>query len=246
MLAPGLMTDANGVLVQLDNVVKHYGGRRARVHAVDGVTLDIRRGETLSLVGETGCGKTTIARCITRLTDVTSGRIVFDGTDITRTSRDALRAIRRRMQIVFQDPYGSLNPRHTIGASIGEPLVIHGEASGAALAGRVRALMDVVGLDADLHDRVPAGCSGGQLQRASIARAVALRPDLVVCDEPVSALDVSIRAQVLNLLSELQDRFGLTYLFISHDLSVVRHVSDRVAVVHVLLFTGFFGRPRCV
>jgi oligopeptide/dipeptide ABC transporter ATP-binding protein len=233
VLAPGLIGPVNAVLLQVENLVKHYGRHSAIVHAVDGVTLDIRRGETVSLVGETGCGKTTVARCITRLTDVTSGRIVFDGEDITRSSRAALRAVRRRMQMVFQDPHGSLNPRHSIGASIGEPLAIHGVASGAGLEQRVRELMELVGLDAEHASRRPAEFSGGQLQRVSIARAIALRPDLIVCDEPVSALDVSVRAQILNLLAELQDRFGMTYLFISHDLSVVRHVSDRVAVMYL-------------
>jgi ABC-type oligopeptide transport system ATPase subunit len=214
--------------VRVENVVKRYGA----VRAVDDVTLEIERGETLSLVGETGCGKTTLARCITRLTDVTSGRIIFDGGDITRTTRDALRPVRRRMQIVFQDPHGSLNPRHTIGASIAEPFIIHGVAEGIELRRHVDELMELVGLSPDQHDRHPAEFSGGQLQRVSIARAIALRPDLVVCDEPVSALDVSIRAQILNLLSGLQEQFSLTYLFISHDLSVVRHVSDRVAVMN--------------
>lgn len=224
------------VLLSLVDVVKHYGvraGGRRLVRAVDGVSLDVHRGETFSLVGETGCGKTTLARCILRLTDVTSGRIVFDGTDVTNLSRDELRPLRRRVQAVFQDPYGSLNPRHRVGAIIAEPLVVHGIGDRAERSRRVGELMELVGLDPAHHRRHPAEFSGGQRQRISIARALALKPDLVVCDEPVSALDVSIRAQILNLLADLQKELALTYFFISHDLSVVRHVSDRVAVMYL-------------
>jgi oligopeptide/dipeptide ABC transporter ATP-binding protein len=197
------------------------------------VTLDVHRGETLSLVGETGCGKTTLARCILRLTDVTGGRILFDGEDITQLSSEKLRPLRRRVQAVFQDPYGSLNPRHRVGAIIAEPLVVHRIGDRADRSRRVGELMELVGLDPAHHRRHPAEFSGGQRQRISIARALALKPDLVVCDEPVSALDVSIRAQILNLLSDLQKELALTYFFISHDLSVVRHVSDRVAVMYL-------------
>ena len=228
-------------LLRLDGVVKHYPVRstglvsRSRhvVHAVDGVSLELRRGETFSIVGETGCGKTTLARCVLRLTDVTAGTIVFDGIDITNSSRGELAPVRRRMQAVFQDPYSSLNPRHRAGAIIGEPLAIHGLATGADRARRVGELMELVGLDPRHHRRFPAEFSGGQRQRISIARALALKPDLLVCDEPVSALDVSIRAQILNLLADLQRELGLTLLFISHDLAVVRHVSDRVGVMYL-------------
>ena len=219
------------MLLRVENVVKHFPARGGAVRAVNGVSLEIARGETLSLVGETGSGKTTLVRCVAMLTSVTSGRIVFDGTDITHLAPAGARAVRRRMQIIFQDPYGSLNPRHHAGYIIGEPFEIHGVASGDDRARRVRELMELVGLNPDDASRFPHEFSGGQRQRINIARAIALQPELIVCDEPVSALDVSIRAQILNLLADLRRRFGLTYLFISHDLSVVRHVSDRVAVM---------------
>ena len=232
---------AGDVLVRIEHVVKHFPvkssalfRRRAEtVHAVDGVTVEIRRGETLGLVGETGCGKSTLARCITRLYELTSGRVIFDGVDVSRFSRAELRPFRRRMQMIFQDPYGSLNPRRRVGSIIGDPFAIHGVAEGEDRKRRVQDLMAVVGLNPEHYNRFPSEFSGGQRQRIGIARAIALRPDLVVCDEPVSALDVSIRAQVLNLLADLQRDLGLTYLFISHDLSVVRHTSDRVAVMYL-------------
>jgi oligopeptide/dipeptide ABC transporter ATP-binding protein len=228
-------------LVRVEHVVKEFpvrsGGllarRRERVHAVSDVSLDLQRGETLALVGETGCGKSTLARCILRLHDLTSGRIVFDGHDLSTASHAELRPLRRRMQMVFQDPYGSLNPRRRVGSIIGDPFEIHGLASGAERRKRVEELMELVGLNPEHYNRFPGDFSGGQRQRVGIARAIALRPDLIVCDEPVSALDVSIRAQILNLLADLQEEIGLTYLFISHDLSVVRHVSDRVAVMYL-------------
>jgi oligopeptide/dipeptide ABC transporter ATP-binding protein len=228
-------------LLRVEHVVKEFplrsGGllarRRERVHAVSDVTLEVRRGETLALVGETGCGKSTLARCILRLHDLTSGRIVFDGQDISTASHADLRPIRRRMQMVFQDPYGSLNPRRRVGSIIGDPFEIHGLASGAERVRRVQELMELVGLNPEHYNRFAGDFSGGQRQRVGIARAIALRPDFIVCDEPVSALDVSIRAQILNLLADLQQELGLTYLFISHDLSVVRHVSDRVAVMYL-------------
>jgi oligopeptide/dipeptide ABC transporter ATP-binding protein len=227
-------------LLRVEHLVKHFsvktrdfftGGQK--VHAVDDVSLGVRRGETLGLVGETGCGKSTLARCIVRLESLTSGRVVFDGTDISSLSDSELRPYRRRMQMVFQDPYSSLNPRRRVGSIIGDPFEIHGLASGAALKRKVQDLMDLVGLNPEHYNRFPAQFSGGQRQRIGIARAIALRPDLLVCDEPVSALDVSIRAQILNLLAELQKELGLTMIFISHDLSVVRHVSDRIAVMYL-------------
>ncbi len=228
-------------LVQLDHVVKEFpvksGGlisrKRERVHAVTDVTLDIRRGETLALVGESGCGKSTLARCLIRLYDLTSGRVIFDGRDISAASQSELRPFRRRMQMIFQDPYGSLNPRRRVGSIIADPFVIHGLASGADRLKLVRELMELVGLNPEHYNRFPNDFSGGQRQRIGIARAIALHPEFIVCDEPVSALDVSIRAQILNLLDRLQEELGLTYLFISHDLSVVRHVSDRVAVMYL-------------
>ena len=228
-------------LVSLEHVVKEFPVKRGsvftrtreRVHAVTDVSLEVRSGETLALVGETGCGKSTLARCVMRLHDLTSGRVVFDGHDISTASHAELQPFRRRMQMVFQDPYGSLNPRRRVGSIIGDPFEIHGLASGAERVTRVQELMQLVGLNPEHYNRFPGDFSGGQRQRVGIARAIALRPDLIVCDEPVSALDVSIRAQILNLLTELQRELGLTYLFISHDLSVVRHVSNRVAVMYL-------------
>jgi oligopeptide/dipeptide ABC transporter ATP-binding protein len=227
-------------LLHVEHLVKHFStkgqglfGTRQNVRAVDDVSLDVKRGETLGLVGETGCGKSTLARCIIRLESPTSGKVVFDGNDITAVSDAELRPYRRRMQMVFQDPYSSLNPRRRVGSIIGDPFEIHGVASGSERKRRVQELMDLVGLNPEHYNRFPAQFSGGQRQRIGIARAIALRPNLLVCDEPVSALDVSIRAQILNLLADLQKELGLTTLFISHDLSVVRHVSDRIAVMYL-------------
>ena len=203
------------------------------VRAVDGVSLDVKRGETLGLVGESGCGKSTFARAVIRLVDATEGRIVFDGTDITTLKGDALRRIRRRMQMIFQDPYASLNPRKTIGTIIGTPFRLHGTVVRKSVKSEVQQLMELVGLNPEHYNRYPHEFSGGQRQRIGVARALALRPKLIVCDEPVSALDVSIQAQILNLLEDLQEEFKLTYLFIAHDLSVVKHVSDRVAVMYL-------------
>jgi peptide/nickel transport system ATP-binding protein len=203
------------------------------VKAVDGVSFSIERGETVGLVGESGCGKSTLGRAILRLYKPTGGRITFDGQDITDASENELHAVRRKMQMVFQDPYASLNPRHSVGRIVGEPLRAHKVASGSQLDARVRELLGVVGLPVDAANRYPHEFSGGQRQRIGLARALALNPDFLVCDEPVSALDVSIQAQIINLLESLQGDFGLTYLFIAHDLAVVRHISDRIIVMYL-------------
>ncbi len=228
-------------LLSVRNLKKHFpikGGVLSRevdrVHAVDGVSFDIHPGETLGLVGESGCGKSTTGRCIMRLIDSTDGEIHFAGANVTTLQGAPLRALRREMQIIFQDPFASLNPRHTVRGIIGEALVIHHLARNRQdLTDQVVALLELVGLRADHMQRFAHEFSGGQRQRIGIARALAVRPKLIVCDEPVSALDVSIQAQVINLLQDLQERLGLTYLFIAHDLSVVEHISDRVAVMYL-------------
>jgi len=204
-----------------------------RVHAVDGVDLEVAPGETLGVVGETGCGKSTLGRIAGRLLPVTEGTVEFEGRDVTNLKGKELRQFRRQVQMIFQDPYSSLNPRKRVGAIIGDPFQIHGIADGKERKLRVQELMEVVGLNPEHYNRFPAEFSGGQRQRIGVARALALRPRLIICDEPVSALDVSIQAQVINLLEDLQSEFNLTYVFIAHDLSVVRHVSDRVAVMYL-------------
>ncbi len=203
------------------------------IKAVDGVSLAIKRGETLGLVGESGCGKTTVGRAILRLYEPTSGRIVFDGQDISSLGESELRPLRRRMQMIFQDPFASLNPRHSVGRIVGEPLRAHKLARGRAVGARTRELLKIVGLPQDAETRYPHEFSGGQRQRIGVARALALNPDFIVADEPVSALDVSIQSQMLNLFDDLQNEFQLTYIFIAHDLGVVRHVSDRIAVMYL-------------
>ena len=235
-----MTTAGSDVLLSARDVVKHFpvksGSLRASkdvVHAVDGVSLDVMRGETVGLVGETGCGKSTFARCVARLFDLTSGRVTFDGRDITELKPRDLRPLRREMQVIFQDPYGSLNPRRRVGSIIGDPLAIHGLAHGKELKRQVQEIMELVGLNPEHYNRFPSEFSGGQRQRIGVARALALRPKLVICDEPVSALDVSIQAQIVNLLADLQDLLQLTYIFIAHDLSVIRHVSDRVGVMYL-------------
>jgi peptide/nickel transport system ATP-binding protein len=232
---------ANGSLVEIENLKVYFPIKSGvildrhvgDIKAVDDVSLEIRRGETLGLVGESGCGKSTVGRAILRLYKPTAGRIRFDGEDITDRREGDLRTLRRRMQIIFQDPFSSLNPRHSVGRIVGEPMKTHGLGRGRAIPGQVRELLQTVGLPADAGSRYPHEFSGGQRQRIGIARALAVNPDFIVADEPVSALDVSIQAQIINLMEELQREFSLTYLFIAHDLAVVRHISDRIAVMYL-------------
>jgi peptide/nickel transport system ATP-binding protein len=234
-------TNGAGPLVELQNLKVYFPIKSGLlldrhvgdIRAVDDVSLTIKRGETVGLVGESGCGKSTVGRTILRLYKPTEGKILFDGQDISKLGTNELRPLRRRMQMVFQDPYASLNPRHSVGRIVGEPLRSHGLANRREADARVRDLLQIVGLPRDAAGRYPHEFSGGQRQRIGLARAIAVNPDFIVADEPVSALDVSIQAQIINLLENLQEEFELTYLFIAHDLAVVRHISDRIAVMYL-------------
>ena len=245
------------IMLRVEDLVKYYpisSGAFSRVlaevKAVDGVSFEIKRGETFGLVGESGCGKTTLAKTILRLEEATSGKVLFNGVNVLKLKKEELRKVRRHMQIVFQDPFSSLNPKMTVGAIVGEPLEIHNLARGEEKAQRVAALLEVVGLSSSYAHRLPREFSGGQRQRIGIARALALNPKLIILDEPVSALDVSVQSQVLNLLEDLQQEFQLTYLFIAHDLSVVKHISDRVGVMYLGKLVelaskeALFGNPQ--
>jgi oligopeptide/dipeptide ABC transporter ATP-binding protein len=246
----------NDIVLSARDLTRHFGGKRELfrraplVRAVDGVSLDVRRGETFAIVGESGCGKSTLARLILRLIDPTSGQVVFDGEDVTAASPEAVRKMRSRMQIIFQDPFSSLNPRMTVGELVGEPLTTHGLSSGPDLKREVAKMLRLVGLLPEHAERYPHEFSGGQRQRIGIARALASRPTILIGDEPVSALDVSIRAQILNLLEDLKRELGLTLILVSHDLSVVRHTADRVAVmylgkiVELAAVEDLFSNPR--
>jgi peptide/nickel transport system ATP-binding protein len=245
-------------LLVVDGVKKHFPVTRgiifqkqiASVKAVDGVSFTLEQGETLGIVGESGCGKSTLARCIMKLLEPTAGRIVFEGRDITALTRAEMRPVRREMMMIFQDPYASLNPRKRVGFIIGEPLEVHGIGTAQEVKRRVQELLEIVGLNPEHYNRFPHEFSGGQRQRIGVARALAINPKLIVCDEPVSALDVSVQAQILNLLKDLQRDFGLTYVFIAHDLNVVRHISDRVLVmylghaVEVATREGLYHEPK--
>jgi oligopeptide/dipeptide ABC transporter ATP-binding protein len=232
---------AGSELLRIENLEKHFPVTRglvfqkqvAEVKAVDGVSFYLNAGETLGVVGESGCGKSTMARCVARLLEPTGGTIWFDGQDITHLDRSGMRPVRRDMMMVFQDPYASLNPRKRVGAIVGEPLEVHGVGNDDERKRRVQELLEIVGLNPEHYNRFPHEFSGGQRQRIGIARALAINPKLIICDEPVSALDVSVQAQILNLLKDLQGEFGLTYIFIAHDLNVVRHISDRVMVMYL-------------
>jgi oligopeptide transport system ATP-binding protein len=230
----------NETLLHVDDLKMHFPIYRGvfqrqvgAVRAVDGVSFDVKRGETLGLVGESGCGKSTTGRTILQLYKPTSGDVTFDGTNLVTLKGEQMRQMRRKMQMIFQDPYASLNPRMTVAQLVGEPLIVHSAATGAEIAERVAHLLELVNLNPAFATRYPHEFSGGQRQRIGVARALALQPSFIICDEPISALDVSIQAQVVNLLEELQEQFHLTYLFIAHDLSMVKHISDRVAVMYL-------------
>lgn len=234
------MSENNNVILNVENLVMHfpiYHGVIRRqvgaVHAVDGVSFNIKKGETLGLVGESGCGKSTTGRAVLQIYKPTAGSVYFNDTDLTKLSKEEMRKMRRHMQMILQDPYASLNPRMTINDIVGEPLLVHNIARGSEVRERVAELLELVKLNPAYASRYPHEFSGGQRQRVGVARALALQPSLIICDEPISALDVSIQAQVVNLLEELQQKLNLTYLFIAHDLSMVRHISDRVAVMYL-------------
>ncbi len=246
------MSTENNILLSVTNLKKYFpitqgilfSHEVGNVKAVDDVSFDIHRGETLGLVGESGCGKSTTGRVILQLHRASSGSVTYEGQDLTQMKGESLRLMRRKMQMIFQDPYASLNPRMTVGDIIGEPLLIHNEARGRDAQEKVEDLLKVVGLNPLFVNRYPHEFSGGQRQRIGIARALALKPDFIVCDEPISALDVSIQAQVVNLLEDLQAQFGLTYLFIAHDLSMVRHISTRVAVMYLGIIVELASRAE--
>ena len=233
-------------LLEVQDLNVHFGRLDApgTVKAVDGVSFKVEKGRTLGLVGESGCGKSTTGYAILQLVRATSGRVLFDGTDLCQVNKRDLRRMRRKLQIIFQDAHASLNPRMPIGDLVGEALDIHGLFRGSARAGRIRDLLDMVGLSGSLFERYPHELSGGQAQRVAICRALAVEPELIICDEPVSALDVSIQAQIVNLLQDLQEQLGLTYVFISHDLSVVRHISDKVAVMYLGKIVEMAGKEE--
>ncbi len=243
---------SNNVLMHVKDLVKHFPITQGiviqrqvgAVRAVDGVSFDVHKGETLGLVGESGCGKSTTGRTILQLYRPTSGDVVFDDVNLVTLKGNDLRKMRRKMQMIFQDPYASLNPRMTISEIVGEPLIVHQVASGKEVEQRVEHLLELVGLSPTFANRFPHEFSGGQRQRIGVARALALQPSFIVCDEPISALDVSIQAQVVNLLEDLQQQFGLTYLFIAHDLSMVRHISDRVAVMYLGVIVELASRDE--
>ena len=239
------------VILKVKDLVMYFPIKRGvfqrvvgQVHAVDGISFDIKKGETLGLVGESGCGKSTTGRTILQLYRATSGEITFEGEDLIKAKGEKLRLMRRRMQMIFQDPYASLNPRMTVEDIVGEPLIVHDIARGDEIRKRVQELLDLVRLNPAYIDRYPHEFSGGQRQRIGVARALALNPDMIVCDEPISALDVSVQAQVVNLLEDLQEKLNLTYLFIAHDLSMVRHISDRVAVMYLVFFAELADRDE--
>jgi oligopeptide transport system ATP-binding protein len=242
----------DNVILRVDHLVKYFPIKRGliiqkqigAVHAVDDISFDVKRGETLGLVGESGCGKSTTGRTILQLYRPTSGSVVFDGVDLVQTKGEDLRHMRRKMQMIFQDPYASLNPRMTVGEIVGEPLIIHKISSQKEMEEQVSNLLELVGLNPSFAARYPHEFSGGQRQRIGVARALALQPALIVCDEPISALDVSIQAQVVNLLEDLQAQFNLTYLFIAHDLSMVRHISKRVAVMYLGVLVEMTSRDN--
>ena len=244
------MEDGRETLAQVRGLVKHFpitrGTIRKRevgqIRAVDGVSFDLYRGETLGLVGETGSGKTTVGRTMLRLYEPTAGEVIFDGVDLMTMKGKDLDRMRRRISMIFQDPFASLNPRMTIGSIVGEPLIVHGAGKKKERQARVRQLLELVGLNPHFVNRYPHEFSGGQQQRIGIARALALDPELIICDEPISSLDVSIQAQIVNLLKRLQNELGLTYLFIAHDLSMVRHISDRIAVMYLGKIVELAGR----